>query len=331
MKEKMAMPNGSLWRNRLVFNLIHIDRKSEVLKRSVFGCLRDVPSINVTKGCIHSCVYCYARGFPEAPPEGEVHIYKNLPELLEKELSRKKRLPSWISFSTASDAFQDIDEVVKITYSCMKLILERGIGISFLTKGYIPKEFIELFKRYSKLVKARIGFVSLDEGYKRHFEPFTASPLKRLENIRALISAGIEVSVRIDPVIPLMTDSEKDIECLLRELHKMRVKELSLSSLIMRPSIMEVFNKLKSPLFWKVMKLYRGQPWQRVITSAKTRLLPPELRKTIYRRFREIGKGYGLNVRICGCKNPDLPWEFCNPWVEEQALMDRQMFLFRRQ
>ncbi len=310
-----------------MFKLLPIERRSEVLKRSVFGCLRDVPSINVTKGCLHSCVYCYARGFPEAPPEGEIYIYKNLPEILERELSRKKRLSSWISFSTASDAFQDIDEVLKITYSCMNLILQRGIGISFLTKGYIPEEFIGIFKKYPKMVKARIGIVSLDDGYKRLFEPFTASPLKRLDNIKALIKARIEVSVRIDPVIPFITDSERDIENLLRELHKTGVKELSLSSLIMRPSIMEVFRKLKNPVLWRVMKLYRGQPWQRVITSARTKLLPLELRRTIYRKFREIGSRYGLNVRICGCKNPDLPWEFCSPWVDSTEI-NNQLFLF---
>jgi DNA repair photolyase len=310
-----------------MFKLLPIERRSEVLKRSVFGCLRDVPSINITKGCIHSCVYCYARGFPEAPPEGEVHIYKNLPEILERELSRKNRLPAWISFSTASDAFQDIDEVLDITYSCMKLALERGIGISFLTKGYIPEAFIGIFKRYPKMVKARIGIVSLDEGYKRLFEPFTASPLKRLENIKALIKAGIEVSVRIDPVIPSITDSERDIENLLKELYKTGVKEVSVSSLVMRPLIMDTFKKLHNQIFWRIMKLYRGEPWQRVITSARTRLLPLELRRTIYRRFREIGSKYGLNIRLCGCKNPDLPWEFCSPWVED-AEIKKQLLLF---
>jgi len=310
-----------------MFKLFLIERRSEVLKRSVFGCLRGVPSINITKGCIHSCVYCYARGFSEAPPEGEVHVYRNLPEMLDRELSRKKRLPAWVSFSTASDAFQNIEEVLEITYSCMKLILERGIGISFLTKGYIPEDFIEIFKRYPKMVKARIGIVSLDEVYRRLFEPFTASPLKRLENIKALMKTGIEVSVRIDPVIPSVTDSERDIEDLLRELHKAGVEEISVSSLIMRPSIMENFKKLQDHIFWRIMKLYRGQPWQRVITSARTMLLPRELRKTIYRRFRETGSRYNIDVRICGCKNPDLPWEFCTPWVDGGEI-NKELSLF---
>lgn len=314
-----------------MFKVLLIERRSEVLKRSVFGCLRDVPSINVTKGCIHSCVYCYARGFSDAPPEGEVHVYKNLPDILERELAKKRKRPSWVSFSTASDAFQDRDEILNISYLCMKMILHRGMGISFLTKGYIPSEFIDLFKLYPQMVKARIGMVSLDEGYQRLFEPFASSPLKRLANIKALLEARIEISVRIDPVMPSVTDSERDIDSLLRSLGEEGIKEVSVSSLIMRPSIMDAFKRFRSPVAWRVLKFYYGQPWQRVITSARTRLLPSEMRRAIYGMFREIGKRYGLNVRICGCKNPDLPWEFCNPWVEENTVMNRQMFLFRRQ
>ncbi len=92
---------------------------------------------------------------------------------------------------------------------------------------------------------------------------------------------------------------------------------------------MEVFKNIKRSVFLRIMKIYRGQPWQRVITSARTRLLPPDLRRTIYKRFKDIGKGYDLNVRICGCKNPDLTWEFCGPWVDEVE-MNNQVFLFGR-
>ena len=86
--------------------IIKEKRKSSLLKTPAFGCLKDTPSINLTRGCIHSCVYCYARGFSDAPPPGEVHLlYENLPEVLERELDRKRKLPSWVSFSTASDPF----------------------------------------------------------------------------------------------------------------------------------------------------------------------------------------------------------------------------------
>lgn len=307
--------------------IVKISRKTPVLKQPSFGCLKGVPSINITKGCIHGCVYCYARGFTDAPPKGEVHLYKDLPERLEQELQRKRRLPSWISFSTASDAFQNIDEILETTYSCMKLLLERGIGVSFLTKGVIPQEFIELFRKYPSLVKARIGLVSISEDFRSLFEPHTASIFERLKNLRDLIDAGIEVSVRIDPVIPSVTDNDACIESILKRLRASGIKNVSVSALVARPSIMEFFSEIPWSIAERIKRFYRGQPWQRVITSAKTRLLPADMRKKIYERFRLTGKRYGMEIKVCGCKNPDLPWEFCKPWVEQSAIR-RQMVLF---
>lgn len=308
--------------------LIKEIRKSTVLKPPAFGCLKGVPSINITRGCMHGCVYCYARGFTDAPPKGEVHLYENLPEMLEAELNRKKRIPSWVSFSTASDCFQDIDEVLKTTYECMRLLLQRGIGVIFLTKGYIPQEFIELFKKHRDLTKARIGIVSLGDNYKKLFEPNTASPSERLINIKNLIYAGVEVSVRIDPVIPSVTDRTEHLVPLLRSLKEAGVKKISANCLVMRPSIVEFFNEIPSLLSRRILGFYRGQPWQTVITSAKTKLLPAGWRIAFYKRIKSMADPLGINCLICGCKNPDLPWEYCSPWINEGEV-EKQMGLFR--
>lgn len=360
--------------------LIKINRKSQILKPSVFGCLKDIPSINITKGCIHSCFYCYAKGFKNAPPDGEVHLYQNLPEMLEKELDRKKKPPLWVSFSTASDSFQDLDEILDITYRTMKLLLERGIGISFLTKGFIPLDFIELFRKYSpvsyrvglsvqhykslsvrhpefisespslnivndtkilkrvqddtqktvckRVIHAKIGIVSLSEDYKKLFEPYSASPFQRLLNIKNLINAGIDVAVRIDPIIPAVTDYESSIDHLLKRLKREGIRKTSISYLIMRPLIMNFFCELPSHISQNILKYYIGQPWQNVITSAKTRLLPKNLRISKYGQIKSISKRHSIDCKICGCKNPDLPWEFCSPWVESEEMSNRQEALF---
>lgn len=323
-----------------MIKLIKENRKTSILKPPLFGCLKGIPSINITRGCLHSCVYCYARGFTDAPPKGEVHLYENLPEMLERELEKKRKLPRWVSFSTASDAFQDMDEVLRTTYSVMKIFLERDIGISFLTKGFIPSEFIELFKKYSDLIRARIGIVSLNEGYRRLFEPFSAHPLKRLLNIRNLINAGIDTSVRIDPIIPLIPlyelwplekgdvrewgeerASEDSIEHLIKRLKVAGIKNISVSALVMRSSIVKQFvSELPFKVAKDILRLYRDQPYKRVITSARTKLLPREIRIAEYNSINKIARRYGIDCHICGCKNPDLPWEFCNPWVDEESL-----------
>lgn len=285
------------------------------MQTPAFGCLKGVPSINITQGCLHACVYCYARGFPGAPPKGEVHLYDNLPEVLERELARKRRPPRWVAFSTASDAFQDLDEVLAVTYRVMELLLERGIGVSFLTKGEIPDEFLHLFRRHPDRVAARIGLTTLDNSRCRLFEPQAPPPGRRLAVIRRLMEAGVKVSVRLDPVIAGATDGEESLENLFVRLKALGITELSLSYLVMRPAIMNQFlAELPATVHRPLLRPYLGQPWQQVITSARTRLLPREWRQRHYQTVKRLAARFHLQVRLCGCKNPDLEWESCHPW-----------------
>jgi hypothetical protein len=118
---------------------------------------------------------------------------------------------------------------------------------------------------------------------------------------------------------------------LLKELKEAGIKKISVSFLIIRPSIMNQFlTELPFSLSKEILRHYSGQPWQRVITSAKTKLLPKAMRVAGYRIFRVLANEYGIGCYLCGCKNSDLPWESCNPWinVEELGLKEKQVPLF---
>ncbi len=314
--------------------LIKDERKTSLLKPPAFGCLKKIPSINITRGCAFSCVYCYAKGFPNAPQAGEVYYYNNLTDILERELERRfKRgnLPPWVTFSTASDPFQPFEETLKLTYQVMERLLRAGVGVSFLTKGYIPDEFITLFSSHPSLVSARIGIVSLNKWYRDMFEPYAPLPEERIENVERLIRAGIDTAVRIDPIIPFITDSRKEIYRLIKGLSITGVRETSISYLVMRPFLAgEFLRELPFDIARRILRLYHGQPYRSVITSARTRLLPKGLRERGYRIFKELAVKLSISCHICGCKNPDMGCEFCSPWVERDNLYitDRQMSLF---
>ncbi|OGP87051.1 MAG: hypothetical protein A2156_09190 [Deltaproteobacteria bacterium RBG_16_48_10] len=195
-------------------------RRGKVLTPAQFGCLRGIPTLNITNGCIFQCTYCYARGYSQAPKAGEVEIYVNLPDLLKMELSRKKTTPPWVILNTSSDCFQTHPDILEVTYEVIRILLDQGIGISFLTKGIIPQRFIQLFEPFCEKILAQIGLVSLSDRYWRGYEPNTPSPEKRLENIQKLMAIGIPPEVRIDPIIPFVTDTEFEMEALFRRLNE---------------------------------------------------------------------------------------------------------------
>lgn len=305
------------WRREadLEMALIEVQRKSRVLTKAQFGCLRDVYTINITRGCEFRCVYCYARGYPGAPFSGDVHLYHDLPERLSKEIDnpRRRSLLSWVAFNTASDSFQGHPRILDIAYRCMEVLLERGIGISFLTKGWIPERFIELFSHYPGLVTARIGLVSTNPRFQKIFEPHAATAAERLKNIDRLKAIGLNAEVRIDPVIPFYTDDEVSIRSLYGALAEREIRTVSLSYLHVRPAILEQLQgELPRTEFNLIRSCFETQPWGMVGTSTRSKLIPFPLRQRGYGRFKELAKDYGIKPLICACKNPDIPGHRCS-------------------
>ncbi|OAQ21831.1 SPL family radical SAM protein [Thermosulfurimonas dismutans] len=306
-----------------------IERKTPVLKKPAFGCLKGTPSINLTRGCLHACVYCYARAFPETP-DREVWLYANLSEKLKAEIQRLKlrgKLPATVTFSTASDLFQPHPEIKRLALEVLRLVLSAGLRVSFLTKGFIPEEAWALFADYPSLIKPRIGLVSVSRDYHRLFEPRTAPPPVRLAQLERLVALGLNPSVRVDPVIPGLTDQEEALEALFRRLSLVGAKEVSVSYLVLRPGVIrQMARELPNKIFGPILKYYKGQPWQKVITSATTKLAKRAVREEGFRRIKDIASHFGLTVRICGCKNPDFPFEACTPWEIESFSPELPLF-----
>lgn len=261
------------------------------------------------------CVYCYARGYPEAPSAGDVHLYRNLPEKLARELDNpRRRSPTdWVIFNTASDSFQTHPMVLDAAYGCMKVLLERGIGLSFLTKGWIPNRFIELFSDYPKLVAARIGLVSTSPRYRDMFEPHAATAGERFCNIQRLKAVGINVEVRIDPVIPFYTDDEDSIRALYEALAARDIRVVSVSYLHLRPAVLDQLQReLPTTEFNILGSCFESQPWSVVGASTRSKLIPLPLREKGYQRFVDLSTEFGIMPLICSCKNPDMKAQQCS-------------------
>lgn len=269
--------------------------------------MNGVLALNVTRGCSHSCAYCYCRAYPEAPPPGQLPVYENLPVRLEVELARMRRYPRAVSLCTASDPFQPFQEVLAVTYRAAELLLDRGITVTFLTKGWIPDDFVALFARYPGQVHARIGLLSFDPRYHRLFEPGTALPEARLQNLRRLREAGVPVGVRHDPVIPGVTDRWEGLDRLFKALAAHGITHLDVGYLYIRPGIARLLEEeLPREVSRPLLQQFRGGPLAAVAASASTQLLPAELRVRSFFRLRMAGRERGITPILCRCKNPDL-------------------------
>ncbi|MGM0424089.1 MAG: radical SAM protein [Thermodesulfobacteriota bacterium] len=289
-------------------------RKSRILKKAQFGCLQESFSLNITQGCSLGCVYCYARAYPGAPGKDRILLYPDLPAKLARELdspSRRLKVEN-VCLNTATDCFQENPSILKVAYETLQILLLRGVQVSFLTKGRIPEPFFLLFSRHAQQIKASVGLVSVSEAYRQVFEPGAASINQRLENISKLQQAGVEVQVRVDPIIPFITDDQGSITDLLTALANRKVSRISLSYLHLRPRILEHLRQELPALEFKLLQsCFWGKEWTNVGTSTRSKLVPASIRQQGYSRFTRYAHSLGLRSIICACKNPDIPAQIC--------------------
>lgn len=178
--------------------VIRRKRRSPILTPSSIPCLKSLPTINITQGCALGCAYCYIQGYAQYPGPDRVILFENTAELVKDELSRKRRPPARVYFSPSSDAFQYLPEVQEVAAATMTVLLNAGVEVSFLTKGFISERFLRLFASAPQLVFAQIGITTLDAGLWKRVEPRTAPPQARPCPPRPDPKAGF--SIRVPPV-----------------------------------------------------------------------------------------------------------------------------------
>jgi len=132
-------------------------RRSTVLTPSALACLSVLPTINLTAGCLHDCVYCYLRGYRNYPGESRIVLYEDTLERLRHELRPGQPKPRAVYFSPSSDLFQPAPEVLEVSHAVLEFLFGQGVGVAFLTKGEIPDETLQLLIDHAGLVQRRSG------------------------------------------------------------------------------------------------------------------------------------------------------------------------------
>jgi len=163
--------------------------------------------LNHVLGCAHGCKYpCYAMMM--AKRFGKVKDYKdwikpklvaNTLELLDQEIPKYKDQIDFVYLCFTTDPFMyGYKEVENLTLKVIKKLDENGIKVIALTKGIYPAELTKK-EKYGRNNAYGITLVSLNENFKKRFEPFSAPFRDRITALKHLHNAGLETWVSIEP------------------------------------------------------------------------------------------------------------------------------------
>ena len=163
--------------------------------------------INHVEGCSHGCRFpCYAMMMKKRC--GVIKDYQdwikpkiveNALELLDKEIPKLKHKIEVVHLCFTTDPFMyQQKEVGDLTLKIIEKLNKNGIRCTVLTKGIYPKELTDT-KKYSKENEYAITLVSLDENFKRNFEPYAAPYEQRVKGLKYLHDHGLKTWVSMEP------------------------------------------------------------------------------------------------------------------------------------
>ncbi len=172
-------------------------------------------SLNPYRGCFHGCIYCYARpthqylGFGAGTDfDRRIVVKVNAPELLDRRLRSPRWEGSSIAFSGNTDCYQPLEASYGLTRRCLEVCLAHQNPVGVITKGTVIRRDVDLLARLRDVAGCRVS-VSLafrDEATRRAFDPYAPPVEARLETIRQLAAAGLDVGLALSPILVGVND-----------------------------------------------------------------------------------------------------------------------------
>jgi DNA repair photolyase len=161
-------------------------------------------TINPYVGCQHGCTYCYARFIKRFTGHKEkwgefVDVKINAPEILEKEIKKKKKGNVWIS--GICDPYQPIEKKYRLTRKCLEILQKYQWPVTIQTKSPLVLRDLDLFKKFKEI---EIGFTitTANENIRKIFEPKAPPISERIKVLEKIHREGVKTFAMIAPVLP---------------------------------------------------------------------------------------------------------------------------------
>lgn len=171
------------------------------------------------RGCVHDCVYCYAKaqltvhGYwnnPMPAPADISEIWKTFYTVFETDKANKwrsvmeKRIP--IRIGSMSDSFMFMDKKHGVTKEFLKILDHYNYPYIIFTRSDLVAhdEYIDVLN--PELCSIQMSIASTNDKMNKLIEPGTPSAKRRLLALQKLSRNGFYTTVRLNPFFPIYAD-----------------------------------------------------------------------------------------------------------------------------
>jgi DNA repair photolyase len=190
-------------------------------------------SINPYEGCSHNCLYCYIRGSKYGKNMTKsLSVKINALEILEKQLKRRASKNEYgiIFISSATEAWQPIEEKLNLTRKLLEIILKYRFPVHCQTKSNLILRDLDLLKKIDEVailpkdlreklnrgVIISFSFSTLEEKLAKMLEPGAPTPKERLKAMQKCKEAGFLTGAAFIPVLSRLSDSEEKLDEMIK-------------------------------------------------------------------------------------------------------------------
>lgn len=221
--------------------------------RSALNRVKGMPfdwSLNPYTGCAHRCTFCYVRAFEaraDRPSDDRygrsIRVKVNVAEVLRQELARASWKREAVAIGAATDPYQPAEGRYRLTRACIRELGRARTPFSLITRGPMVRRDVDVLVEAAHSANVHVSFSlpTLDDEIWRATEPGTAPPRRRLETVRILADAGIDVGVALAPVLPGLSDDPALLAEVVREARAAGATGIWSNVLHLRPGTREHF------------------------------------------------------------------------------------------
>jgi DNA repair photolyase len=209
--------------------------------------------LNPYQGCYHDCKYCDGKSegyYMHADFADRIRVKVNAPQLLEQFLRKKGFIPfrrertsTLIDFIPSlkkeaqatqpgkfilfigggvCDVYQPAEDISGITRKLLQIAYDYQVPVCILTKSTLVLRDMDLLKKINEESYACCNFtITLKDEYTQQiFEPRASTTGERFDAIKTLRDNNIHSGVYFYPVLPLIGDTDENMQSIYGEAKK---------------------------------------------------------------------------------------------------------------
>jgi len=254
--------------------------------------------INPYNGCSIDCFCCYAKALPGYfrifQEQKIVTVFQNFDRVIAAQLD-SIAIASCGYLSPVTDPFQPINQHYHLSEKIIEEFVKRNIPIEFITKSKVPPIVIELL-RTQKHSFGQFSLLTPKEELRQHLMEGGATTEEIFQEMKRLVRYSIPVVLRVDPIIPYLTDNFSDLKNLIEQAIGTGVSHIVASVMDIPwriyPSVMKKVASWDSQLAYNLKQLYR----EKFDGYYHAKI---DYRKSLFQKLRNFCDQKGITFALC--------------------------------